>query len=261
VSFVCKLFFGYARDQEIWISLSRIEYTFVELFNVPNSFLPNPRTIIPELYSASSDHRKKVVKLRAFKTYLSREMTHGKNIGTQGKTWRNNKLSKLKTVYRLILFGEVDIVSNYLQALKNHSESDNKKLLEENKIALTRLQKTITISVLEKDTTQFSNLTDFDDNPIIFFLFDVTNKMSFKRLYKRISESFPVGFKSVIIVVGDTSNVNTSKIAVPAEKSIQKFKQRSIPYIEVSSEKGENFPLLLDYLFDCLLAIDCGEIH
>jgi len=59
VSFVCKLFFGYARDQEIWISLSRIEYTFVELFNVPNSFLPNPRTIIPELYSASSDHRKK----------------------------------------------------------------------------------------------------------------------------------------------------------------------------------------------------------
>jgi len=85
--------------------------------------------------------------------------------------------------------------------------------------------------------------------------------MSFKRLYKRISESFPVGFKSVIIVVGDTSNVNTSKIAVPAEKSIQKFKQRSIPYIEVSSEKGENFPLLLDYLFDCLLAIDCGEIH
>jgi len=70
ISFVCKLFYSLARDQELWIDVARIGIHILDHFKLPNSFLPQPKFIIPELYYANTDQRKKLFKERAFSDYL-----------------------------------------------------------------------------------------------------------------------------------------------------------------------------------------------
>jgi len=82
-------------------------------------------------------------------------------------------------------------------------------------------------------------------------------KQDYKRACQRIIDNFPPGYKSVIVVIGDNCNSNNREI-IP-DKPIEKFKQKSIPYIEVSSETDYNIELLLDYMIDCVMALTTSE--
>jgi len=72
ISFVCKLFYSLARDQELWIDVTRIGIHIMDHFKIPNTFLPQPKYIIPELFYANTDQRKKLFKAKAFSDYLTK---------------------------------------------------------------------------------------------------------------------------------------------------------------------------------------------
>jgi len=199
---------------------------------------------------------KKLFKAKAFSDYLTKlSQENLKPTTTSKKKWRTSKVRNFKPYYTLFVIGAVDLITKFLETAKEFTIPEQKGLLKENKIVLTKFSRQITVEIVCRDieNQKFTQIVhDPDANPIFMFLFDITNKPSFKYLWVNIKNIIPPQSKSIFMMVGDNYHLEGQRQVFPA-KAIAKLEQFTIPYAEISSQTKYNVQKFLDYVVDCFI--------